>query len=155
MEMFFVLYFFMTGLHAIHLIIGIVLGRRDGLAVVARLVFGRRGDADRGDRVVLALHRHRLGVPLSLALSDRRPQMKQHISSIQTNVTVFVVLNGPVVRDRRGGLSAARGLCISPLAMAIATAKAVLIVVYFMHVKYSHRLTAVICGGIVTLAAES
>ena len=32
-----------------------------------------------------------------------------------------------------------------PTAMAIATAKAVLIVLFFMHVKYSHRLTAIIC----------
>ena len=33
------------------------------------------------------------------------------------------------------------------IAMALATVKAVLIVLYFMHVKYSHRLTAIICAA--------
>ena len=146
MELFFVLYFFMTGLHAIHLIIGIVLVGVMAWLVVARVVFGRRGDADRSHRVVLALHRHRLGLPLSLALSDRRPPMKQHISSIQTNVAVFVALMSccsqrsgpPIFRWETGTFL---------IAMAIATAKAVLIVMYFMHVKYSHRLTAIICAA--------
>jgi cytochrome c oxidase subunit IV len=69
--------------------------------------------------------------------------MKQHISSIQTNVTVFVALL--VLLFVTVG---AAYLPLGPLnfatAMAVATAKAVLIVVYFMHAKYSHRLTAVI-----------
>ena len=34
-----------------------------------------------------------------------------------------------------------------PVAMAIATAKAYLIVLYFMHVRYSHRLTAIVVVG--------
>ena len=38
--------------------------------------------------------------------------------------------------------------------MAIAAAKAVLIVMYFMHVKYSHRLTTVICAGFAPLAGD-
>ena len=70
MELFFVLYFFMTGLHAIHLIIGIALVGVMAWLSMAQLVFRRRRGADRSHRVVLALHRHRLGVPLSLALSD-------------------------------------------------------------------------------------
>ena len=93
MQMFFVLYFFMTGLHAIHLIIGIVL-----VGVMAWLSW--RGWFSGGGAVqievtglVLALHRHRLGLSLSLALSDRRPPMKQHISSVQTNLVVFGALN--------------------------------------------------------------
>ena len=40
--MFFVLYFFMTGLHAIHLIIGIGLVGVMAYALVATLVFRRR-----------------------------------------------------------------------------------------------------------------
>ena len=143
MELFFVLYFFMTGLHAIHLIIGIVL-----VGVMAYLSW--RGWFSGGGSTqievtgfVLALHRHRLGVSLSLALSHRRPQMKQHISSIQTNVTVFVVLL-VLLFATVGAAYLPLGALHFPTAMAIAAAKAVLIVVYFMHVKYSHRLTAVI-----------
>jgi cytochrome c oxidase subunit 4 len=69
--------------------------------------------------------------------------MKQHISSIQTNVTVFVVLL-VLLFATVGAAHLPLGLLHFPTAMAIAAAKAVLIVVYFMHVKYSHRLTAVI-----------
>ena len=49
MEMFFVLYFFMTGLHAVHLIIGI--GLVGVMATLVEAVVLRRGrGADRGDR---------------------------------------------------------------------------------------------------------
>jgi cytochrome c oxidase subunit IV len=69
--------------------------------------------------------------------------MKQHISSIQTNVTVFVALL-VLLFVTVGAAYSPLGPLHFPTAMAIAAAKAVLIVVYFMHVKYSHRLTAVI-----------
>jgi cytochrome c oxidase subunit 4 len=69
--------------------------------------------------------------------------MKQHISSIQTNVTVFIVLL-VLLFATLGAAYLPLGPMHFPTAMAIAAAKAVLIVVYFMHVKYSHRLTAVI-----------
>ncbi len=69
--------------------------------------------------------------------------MKQHIASIQTSVTIFVLLLLLLL-----GTVAAAYLPLGPLhfpvAMTIAVAKAVLIVLYFMHMKYSHRLTAVI-----------
>ena len=41
-----------------------------------------------------------------------------------------------------------------PVAMAIAAAKAVLIVLFFMHVLHSHRLTLVICVAVVPLAGD-
>jgi len=69
--------------------------------------------------------------------------MKQHISSIQTNVAVFVVLL-VLLFATVGAAYLPLGPLHFPAAMAIAAAKAVLIVVYFMHMKYSHRLTAVI-----------
>jgi cytochrome c oxidase subunit IV len=72
--------------------------------------------------------------------------MKQHISSVQTSRNVFVAL---LVL-----LFATVGAAYLPLgnwhfliAMSLATVKAVLIVVFFMHVKYSHRLTAIICAA--------
>ena len=50
---------------------------------------------------------------------------------------------GPAVRDGRGRLSAAGPLHF-PIAMTIAAAKAVLIVLFFMHVYYSHHLTSIV-----------
>ena len=66
MEMFFVLYFFMTGLHAIHLIIGIALGGRDGLSRRGVSWFSGGGATQiEVTGLVLALCRHRVGVSLS------------------------------------------------------------------------------------------
>ena len=70
MEMFFVLYFFMTGLHAVHLIIGIALVGVMAYLSWTTLVLGRGCGADRGDGLVLALRRRGLGVSLSAALLD-------------------------------------------------------------------------------------
>ena len=38
--------------------------------------------------------------------------------------------------------------------MTIATAKAVLIVLFFMHVLYSHRLTVIVAVALVPLAGD-
>ena len=72
--------------------------------------------------------------------------MKQHIASVQTNVTIFGVLM-ILLFATLGAAVLPLGLLHFPTAMAIATAKAILIVMYFMHVKYSHRLTAIICAA--------
>ena len=69
--------------------------------------------------------------------------MNQHVMPVRTNIVVFVRAAGPPARDGRGRLSAA-GRLHFPVAMAIAAAKAVLIVLFFMHVLHSHRLTMVI-----------
>ena len=70
MEMFFVLYFFMTGLHAVHLIIGIALLGVMAYLVMDQVVLGRRRSSDRGDGIVLALCRRGVGVSVSAALPD-------------------------------------------------------------------------------------
>jgi cytochrome c oxidase subunit IV len=72
--------------------------------------------------------------------------MKQHIASVQTNVTIFGVLM-ILLFATLGAAVLPLGPLHFPTAMAIATAKAILIVMYFMHVKYSHRLTATICAA--------
>ena len=72
--------------------------------------------------------------------------MKQHIASVQTNVTIFGVLM-ILLFATVGAALLPLGPLNFPTAMAIATAKAILIVMYFMHVKYSHRLTAIICAA--------
>jgi cytochrome c oxidase subunit IV len=72
--------------------------------------------------------------------------MKQHISSIQTNIIVFVALL-VLLFATVGGAYIQLGPLQFPAAMTIAAAKAVLIILFFMHVKYSHRLTAVVSAA--------
>jgi cytochrome c oxidase subunit IV len=72
--------------------------------------------------------------------------MKYHISSIQTNVTVFVALL-VLLFATVGAAYIPLGPMQFPTAMTIAAAKAVLIILFFMHVKYSHRLTAVVSAA--------
>jgi cytochrome c oxidase subunit IV len=72
--------------------------------------------------------------------------MKQHISSIQTNFAVFAALN-ILLFATVGAAYLPLGDWHFAIAMTLATVKAVLIVMYFMHVKYSHRLTAIICAA--------
>jgi cytochrome c oxidase subunit 4 len=72
--------------------------------------------------------------------------MKQHISAIRTNINVFIALM-ILLFATVGAAYLPLGRLHFPTAMAIATGKTVLIVMYFMHVKYSHRLTAIICSA--------
>jgi cytochrome c oxidase subunit IV len=72
--------------------------------------------------------------------------MKQHVSSVRTNVRIFTALM-ILLFVTVGAAYLPLGPLHFPTAMAIATAKSVLIVLYFMHVKYSHRLTAIICSA--------
>ena len=70
--------------------------------------------------------------------------MTQHISSKRTNIIVFVALL-VLLFATVGAAHLPMGDLQFPVAMTIATAKAVLIVLFFMHVLNSHRLTIVVC----------
>jgi cytochrome c oxidase subunit IV len=70
--------------------------------------------------------------------------MKQHVASIQTNVIVFVALLALLFATVAAAYLPMGNLHF-PVAMTISAAKAVLIVLFFMHVLYSHRLTMVVC----------
>jgi cytochrome c oxidase subunit 4 len=72
--------------------------------------------------------------------------MNQHISSIWTNITVFVALL-VLLFATVGGAYLPLGRFHFLAAMVIAAAKAILIILYFMHVKYSHRLTALVSAA--------
>jgi cytochrome c oxidase subunit IV len=69
--------------------------------------------------------------------------MKQHVASVRTNVVIFALLL-LLLLATVGAAYVPLGPLNFPLAMAIATTKAVLIVLFFMHALYSHRLTLVI-----------
>jgi len=70
--------------------------------------------------------------------------MKHHIATIRTNVLVFVALLA-LLFATVGAAYLPMGPLHFPAAMLIAAAKAVLIVLFFMHALYSHRLTLVVC----------
>jgi cytochrome c oxidase subunit 4 len=72
--------------------------------------------------------------------------MTQHISSRQTNVIVFLALLALLFATVAGAYLPLGPLHF-PTAMTIAVAKAVLIVLFFMHLKYSHRLTALVSAA--------
>jgi cytochrome c oxidase subunit 4 len=72
--------------------------------------------------------------------------MSGHISPTSTYYTIFgslMVLTAMTVAAAFIDL----GLLNFPVALAIAIFKATLVILFFMHVKYSSRLTKLICGG--------
>ena len=76
-EMFYSLYFCMTGLHALHMIIGL------GIMTVIRIMAWRGSStgllhARRSLRPLLALRRHRLDLPVPAAVPDRPPLRRDH-----------------------------------------------------------------------------
>jgi cytochrome c oxidase subunit IV len=72
--------------------------------------------------------------------------MTQHVLPVRTNIIIFVVLLVLLVATV-GAAMMPLGVLHVPVAMTIATAKAVLIVLFFMHVLYSHKLVWVVSVG--------
>ena len=70
-QMFFGLYFAMTGLHALHMIVGIGDPALAPLLGAARPLHARELQLRRGDRALLALRGHRVDLPLPDAVPDR------------------------------------------------------------------------------------
>jgi cytochrome c oxidase subunit IV len=69
--------------------------------------------------------------------------MTQHVMPVRTNIIVFVALLGLLVATVGAAMMPLGALHV-PVAMTIATVKAVLIVLFFMHVLHSHKLVAVV-----------
>jgi cytochrome c oxidase subunit IV len=75
-----------------------------------------------------------------------------HILPVRTSVAVFIALLLLLVATV-GAAYLPLGPLHFPVAMTIAAAKGVLIVLFFMHVIYSSRLTKIICvAGFLWLA---
>ena len=69
--------------------------------------------------------------------------MTHHIMPVRTLVQIFVILL-VLLFATVGGAYLPLGPLHFPVAMTIAAAKAVLIVLFFMHLLYSHRLMVVV-----------
>jgi cytochrome c oxidase subunit 4 len=66
--------------------------------------------------------------------------MSQHVVGLRLNATIYVVLLG-LLALTIGAAYIDLGRWNVLVALMIAAIKATLIVLFFMHVKYSHRLT--------------
>jgi cytochrome c oxidase subunit 4 len=78
--------------------------------------------------------------------------MSRHIMPVRTNVSIFVALL-VLLFATVGAAYLPLGVLHFPVAMTIAVAKAVLIVLFFMHLLYSGRLMMVVSvAGFVWLA---
>src|SRR5262249_39868417 len=104
-------------------------------------------------RPLLALHRHRLGVPLPPALPGGHPQMSttatapahahhhgQPHLTLRAYLTVYAALLGLMLLTLFAALFDL-GPANFLVAMGIAVTKMVLIILYFMHVRFSDKLT--------------
>jgi cytochrome c oxidase subunit 4 len=69
--------------------------------------------------------------------------MKHHVASIQANLVIFGLLLALLLATI-GAAYVPLGPLHFAVAMTISIAKAVLIALYFMHLKYSHRFMTVV-----------
>ena len=153
-QLFFSLYFIMTGIHAAHMVVGIVL-----MSVILWMAWRGRFTPDyygpiESLRSLLALRRHRLDLPLSAAVparSARRPRsLSTHMShtahtivSVRIYVTIFVALMVLTGRHRARGATRTSASLNTTIALSIAVTKATLVVMFFMGVRYNTPLTKV------------
>ena len=72
--------------------------------------------------------------------------MSQHIIPLRANFAIFAALLA-LLGLTVGAAYVDLGRWNLPLAMTIAAAKAALILLYFMHVRFSNKLTAVFSGA--------
>jgi cytochrome c oxidase subunit 4 len=72
--------------------------------------------------------------------------MSEHVISLRTYIAVFIALligTGLTV----AAASVDIGAMNTPIALAIAVIKATLVILFFMHVRYSSRLTQIVVGA--------
>ena len=154
-QLYFFFYFAMTGLHAIHMIIGMGLL----LWLVLRGAKGQlyaplfRAGGSRGP--VLALRGYRLDFSVSVALPDWRTLlMSQQIVPQKTYILVFASLIGLTLLTT-GVAFIDLGPFNTVAALAIAFAKMLLVVLFFMHVRHSSGLVRIVLVAGIFLAGPA
>jgi cytochrome c oxidase subunit 4 len=120
------------------------------VVVVERHDYGGVLEPNRDQRALLALRRHRLDLPVPAPVPDwaARTLMSSHILPKRVYYTIFAILlfcTYLTVQIAFLDLGAMNTVA----ALVIATFKATIVVLFFMHVKYSTRLTwAVVIGSV-------
>ena len=155
-EQFYSLYFAMTGLHALHMVIG--LGIMTVITIMAwkRKTFDSRVlHAGRSGRPLLALRRHRLDFPVPAAVPDRAAlsrgvrslrSMSGHVAPKSMYYAVFAALMVGTALTV-GVAFVDLGAMNNVLMLGIAITKALLVILFFMHVRWSTRLTWVVAAS--------
>ena len=152
-EMFFNLYFLMTGVHALHMLIGLGVLLILFIKASPRRTAGRFCGAGPPDGTLLALRRHCLGVPVSVALLNRSSltmtQSRQGVAVFFIAFVALMLLLALTVEAARHDL----GRWNFAVATLIAAIKAVVIVFCFMQIRRSDQITKlVVCAGFFWLA---
>ena len=147
-EMFFDLYFVMTGVHALHMLIG--LGIMLVLVVKAHSrwsIAGRFCGARSHDGTLLAFRRSGLGLPVSASLSDRSALAMSHKRSADRRLlavyVALLVLLALTVEAARHDL----GHWNFAVTLMIAVAKATLIALFFMHIWHGPPLIKLVLAA--------
>jgi cytochrome c oxidase subunit 3 len=143
-QLFLCFYFGLTGLHALHMLIGI------GVLLVPPH-HAPALQSHRGRRPLLALRRHRLDLSVSLALPGGLTQMTRHIVSPKVYFLVFAAL---IVLTAT--TTAVATIDLGPLnvvaALTIAAVKATLVALFFMHLIHTpHRTKVILSAGVLWL----
>jgi cytochrome c oxidase subunit 3 len=140
-QMFFIFYFAMTGLHAFHMIIGLAI-----LAILFVQIYRRKLPAT-GERPVeiTGLYWHFVDI-VWVFLSDH------HVLPVRTYLNTFLILVA-LLGAAVGAAYLPLGPLHLPATLLIASVKAVIIMMIFMHLRFSNRLTwAFAVGAFVWLA---
>ncbi|MGH7872966.1 MAG: cytochrome C oxidase subunit IV family protein, partial [Candidatus Binatia bacterium] len=97
----------------------------------------------------LALRRHRLDFSVSVAVSGGKAfrMTSQHIVSVKLYATIFGVLLVLTLATAGVAFIDLGGASNSVVALTIAIIKALLVVLFFMHVRHSSRLTWVFASA--------
>jgi cytochrome c oxidase subunit 4 len=72
--------------------------------------------------------------------------MRQHVVSVRTNVTIFLILQLLLVATVVAAYLPLGKLHLTT-SLAIAIAKAILIILYFMHIRWSPKLSWIFAGA--------
>ena len=147
--MFYCLYFAMTGMHFLHMVIGLVILCLFLRPAVKERFTARQLRAGGDPRSLLALRRRHLDFPVSAALSDR-PQSSMSQSTNSPSLPTYVIVYVALLVLLAATIVAAHfplGAWNVPVALGIAFAKTMLVALFFMHVHYSGKLIWVVAGG--------
>ena len=121
----------------------------DSVLFLARTIWTGVSQPGRSFRTLLALRRHRLDLSFSVALSTWPASgtlidMSEHIVPVRVYLAIFAALMLGTALTIWAGLQDFPGPLNVIIALTIAVIKATLVVLYFMHVRYSSRLIWVI-----------
>ncbi len=142
-EMFFYIYWLMTGVHALHVTIGVLFIGLFAFRARFTNAFLESRHACRLARPLLAFRRYRLGLSLPTHLPGGPAFMNSTTRTYWTNGAVLLAFLALTI----GAAYVNLGPFNTIVAMLIAAAKAMLIVLFFMHLRQARPLMWIVAGA--------